>query len=423
MTIAGSGFGTTQDTSIVTFNGTLATPATWSAASITVAVPAGATTGNVVVTVGRWASKGLSFTVTAPAQPTPTLTALSPVTGPVGTAITITGTNFGVTQGASLVTFNGTRATPTTWSATAIAVPVPAGATTGNVVVTVGGMTSNALPFTVTAPTPTPTLTALSPTSGLVGTAITITGSNFGALQAASTVTFNGTPATSTTWSSTKITVPVPVGATTGNVVVKVGSQVSNALPFTVTQVAPTNTTVNATWNPNPETNIAGYKLSYGSSSGSYTSTMDVGNVTNAVVQIVTGQTYYFVVQAYNTAGQLSPYSAEVPFTLATPSPTPTLIGLSPTGGRVGTSIAITGTTPGATQNVSAVTQESAPGSQASALVGHQTSQNDGLRATDYDGDGRSDPATFFPATGTWAILLSGANYSTSLTAALGTSD
>jgi hypothetical protein len=353
----------------------------------------------------------------------PTIVSLSPPAASTGTVVTIAGSGFGATQGASIVTFNGTRATPSTWSAASITVPVPAGATTGNVVVTVGRWVSNGLPFTVTAPAPpAPTLTALSPVGGPVGTTITITGTNFGATQGANMVTFNGTSAAPSTWSATNITVPVPAGATSGNVVVTVGGQVSNGLPFTVAAPTPQTKTVTAAWNPNPELNIAGYKLSYGSSSGSYTSTMDVGNVTNAVVQIVTGQTYYFVVQAYNTAGQLSPYSAEVPFTLATSSPTPTLIGLSPTGGRVGTSIAITGTTPGATQNVSAVTQESATGSQASPLVGHQTSQNDGLRATDYDGDSRSDPATFFPATGTWAILLSGANYSTSLTAALGTS-
>jgi len=39
----------------------------WSATSITVVVPSGATTGNVVVTVGGQASYGVLFTVTAPA--------------------------------------------------------------------------------------------------------------------------------------------------------------------------------------------------------------------------------------------------------------------------------------------------------------------------------------------------------------------
>jgi hypothetical protein len=37
--------------------------------------------------------------------------------------------------------------------------------------------------------------------------------------------------------------------------------------------------TVTAMWNPNPEPNIAGYKVSYGTTSGSYTTTVDVGKV------------------------------------------------------------------------------------------------------------------------------------------------
>ena len=124
------------------------TPTTWSATSIVVPVPAGATTGNVVVTVGGVASNGVAFTV----RPTPSITSLAPTSGPVGASVTITGTNFGATKGTSTVTFNGTIATPTTWSATSIVVPVPAGATTGNVVVTVGGLASNGMGFTVSAP-------------------------------------------------------------------------------------------------------------------------------------------------------------------------------------------------------------------------------------------------------------------------------
>ena len=54
---------------------------------------------------------------------TPNITSLSPTTGAAGTSVTITGTNFGATQGSSTVTFNGTAATPTSWSATSITVP------------------------------------------------------------------------------------------------------------------------------------------------------------------------------------------------------------------------------------------------------------------------------------------------------------
>src|SRR6202453_3222728 len=79
----------------------------------------------------------------------PNITSLNPNAGAVAAPVTITGTNFGATQGTSTVTFNGTAATPTSWSPTSIAAPVPAGATTGNVVVTVGGLASNGVNFTV----------------------------------------------------------------------------------------------------------------------------------------------------------------------------------------------------------------------------------------------------------------------------------
>ena len=39
--------------------------------------------------------------------PGPTITGLSPTSGPIGASITITGTSFGATQGTSTVTFNG----------------------------------------------------------------------------------------------------------------------------------------------------------------------------------------------------------------------------------------------------------------------------------------------------------------------------
>ena len=176
-----------------------------------------------------------STTLTVVAPP-PSITSLTPNTGAVGTAVTISGTNFGATQGTSTVTFNGITATATSWSATSIGVTVPSGATTGNVVVTVGGQASNGVSFTVIVPAPS--ITSLTPNTGAVGTAVTISGTNFGATQGTSTVTFNGVTATATSWSATSIGVTVPSGATTGNVVVTAGGQASNSLTFTVTQIS-----------------------------------------------------------------------------------------------------------------------------------------------------------------------------------------
>ena len=171
----------------------------------------------------------------------PYISGLSVASGPVGTAVTITGTHFGAAQGSSTVTFNGKAAAPTNWSDTSITAPVPVGASTGPVVVTVGGVASNGSTFNVTTSSSTPTITSLNPASGPVGSSVTITGTNLGSSQGSSTVTFyNNQAATVTSWSATSIGATVPANATTGNVVVTVGGVASNGVSFTVTTSSPT---------------------------------------------------------------------------------------------------------------------------------------------------------------------------------------
>src|SRR5712692_7522949 len=115
-----------------------------------------------------WIADIATFKASGGGPAAPSITNLNPTSGVVGTPVTITGTNFGATQGSSTVTFNGTLATPASWSSTSIAAPVPTGATTGNVVVTVGGVASNGASFTVgdlTPPTAPSSLTA-TPSGG-----------------------------------------------------------------------------------------------------------------------------------------------------------------------------------------------------------------------------------------------------------------
>ena len=227
ITINGSNFLATQGTSTVAFNGTSASVTSWTPYAITANVPAGTTTGNVVVTVLGQASAGVKFTVTA----TPAITTLSPTTGPAGTLLTVNGSNFGSSQGISFVTINGVSTVPTSWASGKITLPVPEGTTSGPVLVTVNNGPSNTSVFTVTTG---PGITALSPLSGGFGATVTITGAGFGATQGASTLKFNGTTAVPTSWSDMAITVPVPSGATTGNVVATVGGAASNGISFTV---------------------------------------------------------------------------------------------------------------------------------------------------------------------------------------------
>ncbi len=234
ITISGSNFG--QSAGSVKFynpvtgaSDIVASIDSWSNTSIQTHVPANTATGPVKVTsASNVTSTGSTFTLLGP----PTVTSLSPSSAHVNESVTITGTNFMSTQSTSTVTFKGTAATPTSWSATSIEVPVPAGATNGNVVVTVSGQASNGLPFTVIPP---PTVLSAVPSSAQIGAAVTISGSYFGATQGSSTVVFNnGVTATPTSWSNNRITTTVPAGASTGNIVVNVGGQGSNGLPFTV---------------------------------------------------------------------------------------------------------------------------------------------------------------------------------------------
>ncbi len=91
-------------------------------------------------------------------------------------------------------------------------------------------------------PPPTPTVTGFNPTSGNVGTPVTVTGTGF---TGATALTFNGTPATFTVTNDTTIDTSVPTGATTGPIAVTTpGGTGTSASNFTVTTPPPTPTMI-----------------------------------------------------------------------------------------------------------------------------------------------------------------------------------
>jgi fibronectin type 3 domain-containing protein len=70
-------------------------------------------------------------------------------------------------------------------------------------------------------------------------------------------------------------------------------------------------------WDPNTESDLAGYRIHYGTASGSYTVHTDVHNVTTySLTDLKEGQLYYFAVTAYDTAGNESGYSNEVSYSI-----------------------------------------------------------------------------------------------------------
>jgi hypothetical protein len=102
---------------------------------------------------------------------------------------------------------------------------------------------------------------------------------------------------------------------------------------------------VTLAWDPNTESDLAGYKVHYGTASHSYTNSLDVHNVTTATVAgLSAGQTYFFAATAYNASGQESGYSNEVSYSVpaANGAPTTPSTPSGPTSGLVNTSLAFT---------------------------------------------------------------------------------
>jgi len=124
--------------------------------------------------------------------PAPTITSFRPISGVVGTSVTITGTGF---TAASAVVFGATAATYTVTDDSHVSATVPSGAITGPITVTAPpGTVTSSTSFTVN-PSPPPTITSFRPISGVVGTTVAITGSGY---TGASAVVFNGTAASYT---------------------------------------------------------------------------------------------------------------------------------------------------------------------------------------------------------------------------------
>ena len=75
---------------------------------------------------------------------------------------------------------------------------------------------------------------------------------------------------------------------------------------------------------PNSETDLAGYKIHYGTADGVYPDSVDIasiipdsedGRMHGEVTDLVVGDTYYFVCTAYNTSDEESGFSQMVSFT------------------------------------------------------------------------------------------------------------
>lgn len=227
VTINGGGF---KPSAHVKFGAKTAKVTSSTATQIKAVVPNGAIPAPISVTTpAGTATTGSNF------NPTLSIKSFTPTSGPFGTTVTINGIGFTST---STVKWGGVAATTVTHtSSTVLKATVPTTATTGPITVTNTaapvGTVSSATSYTVT-PHVAPTITSFTPTSGPVGTPVTITGSHF---SGASSVKFGGVAApVRHVVSDTEITATVPAGAVTGPISVTTAAGTgTSSTNFTVT--------------------------------------------------------------------------------------------------------------------------------------------------------------------------------------------
>ena len=310
----------------------------------------------------------------------PAVSTAAPNTGPVagGTTVIITGTGF---TGVTAVTFGVTSATSfTVNSDTQITALSPAHAAGAIVATITGPGGSDVFAFTYTAAPIPPTVTGISPTTGLLagGTTVTITGAG---LTGATAVNFGSTAGTSFTVNSdTQITALSPAHAA-GVVDVTVTTPVATSATSTADQFTYTTVTTPTITGISPTSGVvAGGTIVTvngtgftGATAVNFGTTPGTGLAVNSGTQITVtspAHTAGIIDITVTTSAGTSAISAADQFTYTTTT-APTVTGISPTTGHVtgGTAVTVTGagftgatavnfgTTPGTSLNVVSSTQ------------------------------------------------------------------
>ena len=143
----------------------------------------------------------------------------TPRSAPPGATVTVEGRGFSTTPGNDSVTINGTAATVTAATSTALSVTVPSSATAGFISVTVGAKNSTSAgrfnPSSVA-----PTITSISPSIVTAGSTVTVNGTNFQTSSEFDRVTFATTVSTVSSPTGTSLTTVVPGSTQSGHLFV-----------------------------------------------------------------------------------------------------------------------------------------------------------------------------------------------------------
>ena len=123
----------------VAIGGLSATYAITDGTTLSAAIPAGTANGSVPISITNLQGTGVSTTNFSVAYGIPTVTGVNPTRGPAGTPVVITGRYLG--YAGTTLTLNGQALTLTSRSANQLTFTVPAGATSGNLVLNTPGGT------------------------------------------------------------------------------------------------------------------------------------------------------------------------------------------------------------------------------------------------------------------------------------------
>jgi hypothetical protein len=199
---------------------------------ITAQIPAGATTGPVAVTVAGLppVASATPFAVLVPVA----VGGLEPISGPVGTEVTIRGVGFSTVLADNRVTLQGVECPVLAATPTELRVRIPQTGS-GPLVVTVlnAGSARASQPFVITTP---PFIARVEPAAGTVGSLVRIFGTSFGTSSATVEVALAGRRMEIRSITDTQIEVLVPPSATSGRITVTQRLQGTGTAPtdFTV---------------------------------------------------------------------------------------------------------------------------------------------------------------------------------------------
>ncbi len=301
---------------------------------------------------------------------TPTISSFTPTSAGTGTTVTITGTSF---TDATAVSFGDATATSfTVVDATSITAVVANGATGTISVTTPGGIAISTGTFTFL---PAPTITSFSPTSGAIGSSVTITGTNFNTTAANNIVYFGATKATVTAATAFNLTVTVPTGA--NYQYISVTNSATNLTAYSAQPFIPTfSGSMNFASKIDFATGSSPYATAMGDIDGDGIPDMVTANLSSNTVSIIRNT---------STSGSVS-FDAKVDITTSTG---PRYITLVDFNGDGKLDIAVTASGSGSI-NVFCNTSTSGSISFATPLA-FILSYPQGVSFGDFDGDGKPD--------------------------------